>query len=1125
MLYIYHSNQLNILKKLLNTIINRKLSCDHFAAEYILVKDLDVARWLKTGISLQFNIAANIKCNIFEKFIWDIMYKISPEVIPKNFSNKNNIIFMILSRIPKILKTNDFHFLSNYLDNCRNKNNLFHFSEGMANIFEKYIIYRPDWLQTWANGKLIDNLGNEQLWQAAIWQDLISFYGIQLKKYSFQQNNFYSLFIKKLHQNSNIKEFLPPRLFVFGISSFSPYYIKILNEISCYIDIHLFISNPCRNYWGDIQEHIILPRKSKNHQQIIDQDLINISSNYWSEFFRNTYKQHINNPLLVSWGKLGCDNLFLLNQLESSNHDDIFVDINEDNLLHCIQSDILNLKNSSVIGLSYKDLECNNQKRCIYNIDRSISINVCHTIQREVEVLQNYLVELINSDSNLNVNDIIVMVADIDIYIPFIKSTFYDKSIKKFLPVTILDHSITKENPIVIVFLKLLSLDNNNYILEDILSLLDVKSLADHFFIEENQLILLQYLIDNNYTYEKLNEFKILLESNDIENNHRALYNTKEILLDHLSEYSKNILSSNIPINDLLSILLKNLEHMILKINSWSLIFKKSYLLKDWLPLCRQLIDDFFNINNKDESESIFFFIEYNWKKLIYNSKKFIFEKISIVLLKNIFINQLDQENNNKNFLPGKINFCELNYIRSLPFKVICLLGMNKDDYPRKPNLSELNLMYQQPRKGDSHLIDEDRYLFLDILISAKNKLYLSYIGRSVKDNTECYPSILVTELLEYIGQNFYLKGDENIKIDDSYKNVKKYLLQYHNRLSCTPNNFKANFKTSKIFVDEQLTVAQVTKLPQCSFVNALTTYKVDYLKINQLLYFWSHPVRAWFNKRLKVLFPLQQYSSKNISYHYEDLKLYRTKYNLLNALIEKNNDAIQNIYNHNKVFGYLPPGVFAELFWNDLKQQMQQIAIKVIDDLRENNTWEINLKLQDLTLIGSLKQVQSNGLIRWSPNILTIKDGLLLLLEHLIYCATGGNGNSKMIGMSKSYWYFHNIQKNKSIDFLNKYITGYLSGMTNPLLLFNKIGSTWLRYCYNKKTKKLITDKFSIAKAHNKLLIALNGEYNILSGENKDPYVQRLYRNLGDLEIKQIKKSAEIWYLPVLQAHQDMKW
>lgn len=84
--------------------------------------------------------------------------------------------------------------------------------------------------------------------------------------------------------------------------------------------------------------------------------------------------------------------------------------------------------------------------------------------------------------------------------------------------------------------------------------------------------------------------------------------------------------------------------------------------------------------------------------------------------------------------------------MRSIPFKVVCLLGMNDGVYPRQLAPLGFDLMSQKPKRGDRSRRDDDRYLFLEALISAQQKLYISYIGRSIQDNSERFPSVLVQE-------------------------------------------------------------------------------------------------------------------------------------------------------------------------------------------------------------------------------------------------------------------------------------------------------------------------------------------------------------------------------------------
>jgi exodeoxyribonuclease V gamma subunit len=91
--------------------------------------------------------------------------------------------------------------------------------------------------------------------------------------------------------------------------------------------------------------------------------------------------------------------------------------------------------------------------------------------------------------------------------------------------------------------------------------------------------------------------------------------------------------------------------------------------------------------------------------------------------------------------------------MRAIPFKAVCLLGMNDGDYPRRSPRADFDLMGLpgMSRPGDRSRRDDDRQLMLEALLSARQVLYVSWSGRSVRDNSEQPPSVLVSQLRDEI--------------------------------------------------------------------------------------------------------------------------------------------------------------------------------------------------------------------------------------------------------------------------------------------------------------------------------------------------------------------------------------
>src|SRR5690606_18631152 len=86
-----------------------------------------------------------------------------------------------------------------------------------------------------------------------------------------------------------------------------------------------------------------------------------------------------------------------------------------------------------------------------------------------------------------------------------------------------------------------------------------------------------------------------------------------------------------------------------------------------------------------------------------------------------------------------------------LPFRLVCLLGLDDGALPRRTPAAGFDLIAQRPRRGDRARRLDDRYLLLEIILSARSGLYLSYVGRDPRSNAELPPSVLVSEMLDVL--------------------------------------------------------------------------------------------------------------------------------------------------------------------------------------------------------------------------------------------------------------------------------------------------------------------------------------------------------------------------------------
>ncbi len=279
--------------------------------------------------------------------------------------------------------------------------------------------------------------------------------------------------------------------------------------------------------------------------------------------------------------------------------------------------------------------------------------------------------------------------------------------------------------------------------------------------------------------------------------------------------------------------------------------------------------------------------------------------------------------------------------MRSIPFRVVCLLGMNDGVYPRQLAPLGFDLMSQKPMRGDRSRRDDDRYLFLEALISAQQTLYISYIGRSIQDNSERFPSVLVQELVDYIGQSHYLPGDETLTCDESEARVKAHITRLHTRMPFDAQNYQPGEQQS--YAREWLPAASQSGKAHSDFVQPLPFTMPETLTLESLQRFWAHPVRAFFQMRLQVNFRSEESEIPDAEpFELEGLTRYQLNQQLLNTLVEE--DDAERLFRRFRAAGELPYGAFGEIFWDAQCQEMQQLASRVIACRKPSQSLEVDL-------------------------------------------------------------------------------------------------------------------------------------------------------------------------------------
>lgn len=425
-----------------------------------------------------------------------------------------------------------------------------------------------------------------------------------------------------------------------------------------------------------------------------------------------------------------------------------------------------------------------------------------------------------------------------------------------------------------------------------------------------------------------------------------------------------------------------------------------------------------------------------------------------------------------KGFLGYGVTFCSMKPMRSVPFKVICMMGMNDKAFPRVDRQVSFDLSADLPKLGDRSAKMEDRYLFLETLISAREKLYISYIGQSIKDNSPLAPSTLVTELVRYLEQG-YLPQTEIKQLlikhplqafNPTYFNEKEPQL-----FSYSGENQQATIELSQAEKRKKLKQHLTLPEPDSSFYT---------LSIEDLVRFFENPTRFIYTKRLNVFFDNQSdIPEENEPFSLGHLEQYLIQDEILDGFIHQQDH--QHTQKLIKAKGILPHDLPGELTYRNVFQTTDNFFHQIQEYLAEPllKPYVYDLTIGKFRLSGEIRSARQNGLLNVRPSGVKTKDRLKSWLEHLVINLTRPEGyplNSILIGFHKKESIsevYQTAPLSSPRSFLEPLLLLYEKGLQSPLPFFPRGAASFMSaYLKGKaddeedvKLKKAATAAFKI--------------------------------------------------------------
>ena len=1062
-LKLFTSNRMEILAVHLSDILKAPLS-QPLAAEIILVQSKGMERWLSMELARRHGICANVRFPYPIHFVQSVFKETLPQAPEHSPYEPATLTWDVMRLLPALLDNPGFEILKGYLDGDAPDLKLFQLSLRIADLFDQYLLFRPDMILRWDRG-LDDH------WQAVLWRELVRKHG------AIHRASLYDAFLKAERDGAIPLKNMPERISLFGISALPPFHIEILSSLSSVTEVNLFLMNPCREFWGDIAS---------------DREISRLTAGVTSKDAppEEVYLES-GNRLLASMGALGRDFFQLISDIPGE-ETSCFEEPEGDTLLSSLQSDILNLRNRNAQGGDV-----------ISEADDSIRVHSCHSPLREIEVLQDALLDLFEKHPQITPDDILVMIPDIELYAPFVQAVFslpLDDS--RWIPFTIADRGLISESSLIDTFIRILDLAQSRYEASRVMDILETEAVGAKFSIAEEELTLIHHWIR-----ETAIRWGIDGKSREKLDLPAFPWNTWRMGLDRMllgyalpSASEDGLFKGILPFSHIEGGSAETLGKFFAfaeTLFQGTPALEEKKTLNDWAEMLLEIVDSFFS----DEEEYLrdIQAIRRVIQVLVDIQAASGFEKkVGLDVIKAWVKENLKERGFGTGFLTKGVTFCAILPMRSIPFKVICLVGMNDDAYPRQSRKLGFDLMAASPRMGDRSRRVDDRYLFLEAVLSARMKLHISYAGQSLKDNSRRPPSVLVSELVDYIEEGFG-------------KTVRDGVCVTHRLQAFNPEYFAGKgrlFSYSSANCEAAQSAVSGRREPAAFIPSAISEPGNEWktIDLESLINFFSNPSRYLLNRRLGIyLQEVDAVIDDSEPFALNNLEKFLIRQDLAAHTLEDK----PLTYTHAvmQASGMLPHGTPGEFYYDGLLAANRNFMKKISGHLEggRQDPVDVDIAMNGFHLTGCLANVYSGGLVTYRPAKIKGRDRLRAWISHLVFNHARTDAvlrGTVLVCEDKAIRYEGVTDTEKRLtELLNLYWTG----LRKPLHFFTESSLAFAEAIFKKKEE-------------DKALRAAIGEWDNQKFPEKDnPYYNLCFGQIDPLD-DEFRELATIIYEPMLR-------
>lgn len=938
---------------------------DAFVPDVISVPSRGVERWLAQQLSLVLGastndtdgVAANILFPSPGRVVNDVLATVSgiePEDDPWVGSR---FVWAVLHAIDEATAEGGGGPLAHHLgigaENADHRlSRRYATAANLANLFSSYADNRPDMIIAWLNKCDTDGvdveLDDDMRWQPELWRHIRSQLDVPSPAERLRD------VCSRLEAGPDALQ-LPERLSFFGPTRLSRTHLDIINSLSVHRDVHLWLTHPSPQMWQLLDSGPVAVRRSE------DDTVLQLS-----------------NPLLSS---LARDTRELQQRLPRNGQDNYHPHQSEigTTVLSRVQDDVRHGR------LSGKGSEL--------PADASIAIHACHGHVRQVEVLRETLLHLLNDDPTLQPRDIIVLCPDIETFAPLVKAAFGQEEHPhpgQQLRVRIADRGAANVNPLLNIIATLMRLANGRVTATEVLDLAAETAVSRLFgFTADDLETLRQWCDDAGARWGIGRSDREPYGMVDFHQNTLSAATSRILLGVTSDETNLEWLGSTLPLDDVDSSdvdLAGRFAEFIDRLQAVLASLRTEHLVSEWSATFEQALDWLTDVADIDR-----------WQRV--QAGRALSEAaagagtitVAPADIRAMLADLLRPRATRSNFRTGEITVATLIPMRFVPHKVVAILGLDDEAFPRVGSIHGDDILAVDPCVGERDARSEDRQLLLDAIMSATDHLVICYSGTDPATGEQRPPSPPLADLIDTIRATT-AEGVEVI----THQPLQPF--DPGNFSAAQPFSFDPTARAGALAL-RQRPVARPPFLP-----GRLAEERTEQIDLDELVNYFVNPTGAFLRQRLGIVIPrTEEEQGDALPLTLDGLQKWEIGDRMLSAVLA-GKDLLQ-VMNAEIRRGALPPGELGRRTMADIAVGVRGIATTAAEhiDGQRSDSIDVSVQLNDIHLRGTVNDLYGHVLLSASYSRLSSKHRISAWVRLLAIAASTGESHWQAVTLGRA--------------------------------------------------------------------------------------------------------------------------